>query len=115
MRPAWRDILVGWLAERALAEHPIYISRAQCEFIERLMGGDYPLRDREVESRLMGRLAKPGWKEYCGVVYRDFMEVIEEAKIEFKLTPERALAILVVATDSSVFREVNEGGTGQDD
>lgn len=108
MRPAWREILVGWLAECAVAQHHIFISRAQCEFIERLMGGDFPLSDREVESRLMGRLTRPGWIEYCKAVYRDFMEVIEEGQVEFKLTPERALAILVVATDSGIFQEVNK-------
>ena len=108
MRPPWREILIGWLAERACATNPIYISRAQCEFIDRLMGGSYPLQDSEVASRLWGRSKKPGFTEYCRAVYEDFQNVVEGGEIEFKLTHEAALALLAMACNSTIYEEVTK-------
>lgn len=117
MRPDWRSILIGWLAERALMPNPIYLEREECLFINRLMGaGGYPLQDGEIVALLRGeRHRKPGFYEYCGAVYRDFDKVVEGEEIEFQLTKRGALALLAMACDPEIYEKVTNTGEGTDE
>lgn len=113
MRPDWRSILIGWLAERATQPNPVYLTREECLFIDRLMGGGYPLQDGEIVALLTGeRNRKPGFYEYCGAVYRDFEKVVEGEAIEFQLTKRGALALLAMACDPEIYEKVVNDNAG---
>lgn len=107
MRPLWREILIGWLAEVADSEQSVYVSGAEAAFIRRLMGHRYPLRDQGVAARLNARAKRRGFMEYIAVTLRE-LDRAADADKELHVNRDVALALVCAACDPDVYLDAME-------
>lgn len=107
MRPAWRDILIGWLAEVADSQTSVYISGPEAAFIRRLMGNYYPLRDRGVEQRLSARMKRPGFMHYVAVNLRE-LDRSADGGPHMLVNRDVALALVAAACDPDTYQKAIE-------
>lgn len=107
MRPPWREILIGWLAELADSESSVYISGAEAAFIRRAMGHRYPLQDQGVAVRLDQRLKRRGFMEYVAVTLRE-LDKAADAGREMHVNRDVALALVCAVCDPDVYLDAME-------
>jgi hypothetical protein len=100
VRPPWREILIGWLCERADSDRSEYISPAEAEFILKLMGHSYPLSDEGVAMRLWQRRKRPGFMEYCAVTLRELETTANGGKDSMHVNKDVGLALVCLACDA---------------
>jgi hypothetical protein len=95
----WRDILVGFLAERANSVTPTFITHPEAVFISRLLDGSYLFPNTQEFTALLEKMERRGFAEYAASYYRRFLRVVDGDEYEISLTAEGALALLQMASD----------------
>lgn len=108
MTKRWRDILVGFLAERANAVTPTFITHPEALFINRLLDGSYCFPDTQEFTVLLERMQRRGFAEYAASFYRLFLRVVDGDEYEISLTADGALALLKMASDPEALRTSHE-------
>jgi hypothetical protein len=111
MDTVWRQIVASWLAEVALDRARYNIEWMHADFIYRLMGGGFAeIPDEELARRLWGREIPTGFEDYCRVVYREFMQLLDGAGItSLTLDSNKAFALLHLCNNLELYDRISTG------